>query len=254
MESEQQNLPAGPKKTNKPLWTAGGIAGLVIVVLIGLVVFMGLKNKSLQDEVASLAGGAAGQDGGYLRHDMDYGIAVELPADWRVSSKEANLQKEKAGADLARDSLSMDISYLNQNTVFSANSADSSATVQIVVFDSQMVAESFLMIRGMTEQPGGPQNVNQFFRPTLEQTLAAVGTPLVELRPTEAIELNGEKVLLMSYQCKQAGTGALIEARQYHFCFPKYVVQMTVCWEAARIGEFEPVLDRLLESAELAGN
>ena len=254
MDIEQQNPVGEPKKPNRSLWTAGGIAGLVIVLLIGLVVFMVLKNKSLQDEVASLTGNEAGQDGGYLRHDMDYGISVELPVDWRVSSKADNLQKEKAGADLARDSLSMDISYLKQNTVFSANSADSSATVQIVVFDSEFVASSFLMTRSMAEQPDGPQNVNQLFRPTLEQTLAAVGTPLVELRPTESIELNGEKVLLMSYQCKQVGTGVLVEARQYHFCFPKYVVQMTVCWEATKTEEFKPVLDRLLESTALAAN
>ena len=61
MDSEQQNLTPGPKKPNKSLWTAGGIAGLVIVVLIGLVVFMGLKNKSLQDEVKKLAGEGRGR-------------------------------------------------------------------------------------------------------------------------------------------------------------------------------------------------
>ena len=254
MDIEQQNPAGGPKKPNKPLWTLGGAAGLVVVVLIGLVVFMGLKNKSLQDEVASPAGNEAGQDDGYVRHDMDYGISVELPGDWKISSKADNLQKEKMGADLARESLSMDISYLNQNTVFSANSADASATVQIVVFDSEFVANSFSLIRGMAEEPGGPQNVNQFFRLTLEQTLTAVGTPLVELRPTEAMELGGQKVLLMSYLCKQVGAGTLIEARQYHFCFPKYVVQMTVCWEAARTEEFNPVLGRLLESVQPAGN
>ncbi len=245
----KQNSELGQRKAGK-LLRAGRAVGFAVLGLIAFALVLGLSGKPPQGDGTVFSSAQARQEGDYARHDLDYGISMELPKDWKVLS----------AAELAGE-MEKSLEYLEKSgggslpppkMPFGATSEPGGAGVYVMVYDNELGVASVQMMLGLAEQPDGLAGIKTFYEPELAKAMAYENKPLLAMHPVSLAAVDGQKALLIAYQYQDDKTGTPWEARQYQLAFPKHALELVMVWEESRADAMLPVVEKILSSVKFA--